>query len=769
MQTSSKRARALPAPGVVLSGHFWIVVLAALLALATTPMARAQPAGDPPSRVARLSEVDGAVWLYSSDSDEWVPVERNRPLTTGDRIATDNGARAEITLGTTTLRLDAATELEIARLDDTRYSVRLRGGSLAARLRSAQSLGEFEMLTDEGRFRVQAVGRYRFDRFDQTSDVTVFNGQAIYEARNTALPVTPGQHAQFWIDTAGVPQYAIVPPARDAFAGWNDDRDRAEDRIVTASTRYVSPEMTGAEDLDRYGQWEQTPEYGALWIPRSVSADWAPYTTGHWAWVRPWGWTWVDDAPWGFAPFHYGRWVYHRNVWCWAPGSYVARPVYAPALVAWIGGPRTSVSISVGAAPVGWFPLAPREVYVPAYRASPRYVQQVNITHVTNVTNITTIVNNRNGEADRRDFANRKYAHAVTFVPAEVMTQRQPVAPAAARYRNDPQVRGLVADNAQSAPVLTAPPVTSPPVAPRPPQGRPAPRPPFEGRAPGGVAGRPGGERPPAPAGAVAPGAVAPRVVTPQGGTPPAVNPAAKPPATASPVAPQAVAPQTAPPPRAVAPSVMGAPAANAPPSAGPPVGARGVVTENSSGRPPPRGAPRNEQTDAGAATNVAPPSPVQRNTPPIEATVPRGLPGRDARAPVDGAAGEARGGGRPSYSGPPYGGGSREAAPGQIPQGTIPQGTLPQRTFTPRPVEAPRPAEAQRPAPPNRAPDAAAVVPRPAAAAAPAAPPAVVPRAPEARPPEAPRPPAEGKMNRPEAPRGRGEEHRDEKAEKQK
>ncbi|MEP7139646.1 MAG: DUF6600 domain-containing protein, partial [Caldimonas sp.] len=469
-------------------------MLTALLALAAALSARAQSAGDPPSRAARLSEVEGQVWLYSTDSDEWISVERNRPLTTGDRIATDNGARAEITLGTTTLRLDAATELEIARLDDSRYSVRLRGGSVAARLRNPQSLGEFEMVTDEGRFRVQAVGRYRFDRFEQTSDVTVFTGQATYEARNTALPVTTGQHAQFWIDAAGVPQYATVQPMRDAFANWNDDRDRAEDRPVTA-TRYVSPEMTGAEDLDRYGQWQQTPEYGALWVPRSVSADWAPYTTGHWAWVRPWGWTWVDDAPWGFAPFHYGRWVYHRSAWCWAPGTYVARPVYAPALVAWIGGPRANVSISIGGgAPVGWFPLAPREVYVPSYRSSPRYQRDVNITHVTNVTNITTIINNRNGEADRRDFANRKYAHAVTFVPADVMTRRQPVGPAAARFRNDPQVRALVSQ-AEPAPVLTAPPVTAPPVAPRSPQGRTAPRPPFEARAQAGLPSRPGDAR----------------------------------------------------------------------------------------------------------------------------------------------------------------------------------------------------------------------------------------------------------------------------------
>jgi hypothetical protein len=736
MQTSSNRARALPVPGIVRSGRFWFVALAALLALGAAMSARAQPAGDPPSRAARLSEAEGQVWLYTSESDEWVPVERNRPLTTGDRIATDNGARAEITLGTTTVRLDAATELEIARLDDTRYSVRLRGGSVAARLRNPQSLCEFEMVTDEGRFRVQAVGRYRFDRFDQTSDVTAFTGQAIYEARNTALPVTSGQHAQFWIDAAGVPQYAIVAPARDAFAGWNDDRDRAEDRTVTASTtRYVSPEMTGAEDLDRYGQWQQTPEYGALWVPRSVAADWAPYTTGHWAWVRPWGWTWVDDAPWGFAPFHYGRWVYHRNVWCWAPGTYVARPVYAPALVAWIGGPRTSVSISIGAgAPVGWFPLAPREVYVPAYRASPRYVQQVNVTHVTNVTNITTIVNNRNGEADRRDFANRKYAHAVTFVPAEVMTQRQPVGPAAARYRNDPQVRALVADNAQPAPVLTAPPVTAPAVAPRPPQGRRAPRPPYEGRAPGGFAGRPDGARPEA----ARPPATPPQATAPQA------------------VTPQAVAPQTTPPPRAVAPPVTVAPPVNPSATTGPPVGARGVITENSGGRPTSRGGPRNEQVDAGTAPNVAPPSPVQRSAPPVEATAPRGQPGREVRAPVDGA-GEGRGG-RPPLSGPPYGG-ARAVAPGVIPQAAVPQGTLPQRVFTPHPVDAPRAAEAQRPAPGNRAP----------AVAPPATPPTVAQRAPEARPAEAQRPPGEGKMNRPEAPRGRGEERRDEKAEKQK
>ena len=467
-----------------------LAALAALMFLGGARFAHAQSGEvDPPGRVARLSEVSGQVWLYNADANEWTAVARNRPLTSGDRIATDNNARAEIALGSSTLRLDSGTELEIARLDDARFIVRLVNGSVVARLRNQQALSEFELDTDEGRFRAQAAGRFRFDRNDQASDLTVLSGQATFEGRNSALPLTTGQHGQFWLDANGAAQYTMLAPVRDAFAVWNDDRDRAEDRV--AAVRYVSPEMTGAQDLDRYGRWEQTPEYGALWQPAAVPVGWAPYSTGHWAWVRPWGWTWVDDAPWGFAPFHYGRWVYHRDAWCWAPGTYVARPVYAPALVAWMGGPRVSVSINIGGGgpPVGWFPLAPREVYVPSYRSSPTYVRNVNVTHVTNITNITTIVNNRNGEADRRDFANRRFPNAVTVVPASVLTGRQQVAPAAAQYRDNPQVRALIADARPAAVAIAAPVAAPAPPPARAGDARPAMRPPFEGRGPGNVAG----------------------------------------------------------------------------------------------------------------------------------------------------------------------------------------------------------------------------------------------------------------------------------------
>lgn len=445
---------------------------------APVPAQRADESIDPPGRVGRLSEVDGQVWLYHPEEGEWVAAERNRPLTSGDRLATDGGARTEVRIGSTTLRLDGATEIEVLRLDDDRIALQLHNGSVAVRIRSREQVEGFELRTQEGRFTVQRTGRYRFDRADEASFATVLSGQAYYETQNNALSINAGQRAEFWIDRANVPQYSIVEPERDAFSAWVAERDRADDR--SASTRYVSPEMTGVEDLDRYGSWQQNPEYGALWVPRVVAPGWAPYTTGRWAWVAPWGWTWIDEAPWGFAPFHYGRWVYVGSSWCWAPGTYVRRPVYAPALVAWIGGPRLSLGISIGGGgpAVGWVPLAPREVYVPYYRVSPGYVRNVNVTHVTNITNITTIVNNPQQAVVGRDFRNRKFPHAVTVVPASTFTSRQPVAPVARQLRDTPEVREIVRQPPRAS-VVAAPPVATPPVVQRRPD-VPVARPPVQ-------------------------------------------------------------------------------------------------------------------------------------------------------------------------------------------------------------------------------------------------------------------------------------------------
>jgi len=320
----------------------WMLALAGSATLALAGGAQAQGADlDPPGRVARLAEVNGQVWIYSPDGGEWVSAARNQPLTTGDRLATDAGARAEMQIGSTSVRLDGSSELEVVQLDDEHVALDLHDGSAIARVRDPGGAGQLELTTDEGRFVALRTGTYRLDRNNGRSDITVYSGQARYEGPNSGLPVEAGQRAEFWIDSGGVAQYSTLSPINDAFAGWSNDRDR---RFVGAvAERYVSPEMTGAAELDAYGRWEQTPDYGSVWIPTTVAVDWAPYSQGHWAWVRPWGWTWVDDAPWGFAPFHYGRWVYLRNNWCWTPGVRVARPVYAPALVGWVGGARGNV------------------------------------------------------------------------------------------------------------------------------------------------------------------------------------------------------------------------------------------------------------------------------------------------------------------------------------------------------------------------------------------------------------------------------------------
>src|SRR6202034_1620350 len=131
-----------------------------------------------------------------------------------------------------------------------------------------------------------------------------------------------------------------------------------------SSYQYVSPDMIGAADLDDYGDWQPAHHdnqgYGAVVDPRGVPAGWTPYSYGHWAWIAPWGWTWVEAEPWGFAPFHYGRWARFGNRWGWSPGPRVRRPVYAPALVMFVG----------GAGVTAWFPLGPHEHYEPWYHAS---------------------------------------------------------------------------------------------------------------------------------------------------------------------------------------------------------------------------------------------------------------------------------------------------------------------------------------------------------------------------------------------------------------
>lgn len=333
---------------------------------------------DPPGRVGRLANIAGSVMVFDQEQGAWTPALPNRPITSGDRVSTGPDARAEVRTGSTVLRLSARTELEATRIDDSALQFQLHSGSVALRLRTRAAVDELSFRTAEARFKPMRTGHYRFDRQDDTSFAGTLSGELLVD-ESESFPIGAGQRMELWRARGQAQlQYRWSALPGDAFMAWATAEDQRDDR--TASNRYVSPEMTGAEDLDRYGRWDRHPEYGAVWSPLNLQVGWEPYRHGRWVAIRPWGWTWVDDQPWGFAPFHYGRWLQWRGVWCWAPGVYVARPVFAPALVTWIGGPQLGLSLSFGGAlPASrWAPLPPRDVYQPHYVASPRHVELVN-------------------------------------------------------------------------------------------------------------------------------------------------------------------------------------------------------------------------------------------------------------------------------------------------------------------------------------------------------------------------------------------------------
>jgi hypothetical protein len=431
------------------SGLKPITLLGMILVLVMlAPIRSAADDNDPPTRVARLNFIQGSV-SYQPGSDDgnedWVAADPNRPLTTGDNLWSDENSRGEVHIGSTSIRLSNLTGISFLNLDDSTIQIQLTQGTMEVRVRNYNPDNAYEIDTPNLAFTIYAPGRYRIqtDPDGNSTIILVREGQGQVTGGGQSYDIASGQRYIF----SGTDQLSYdVQPATglDAFEMWSQSRNQREDSSLSA--RYVSRDMDGAYDLDDNGDWQQDPEYGAIWIPRGVAAGWAPYHDGHWVWVSPWGWTWVDSQPWGFAPFHYGRWAYVRGYWGWVPGPPAVRPVYAPALVAFVGGGPGGFGISVGFgggfAGVAWFPLGPRDVYLPSYRTSAAYVQNINVSNtrvvnVTQVTNVyntyhtTTIVNNVTVNRINYTYANN--AAAVTAVSRETFVGAKAVQAAAVR------------------------------------------------------------------------------------------------------------------------------------------------------------------------------------------------------------------------------------------------------------------------------------------------------------------------------------------------
>ena len=427
--------------------HRFIALLVGFAALLATSFA----AADPPVRVVRLGYTSGAVSFSPAGENDWVQATVNRPLISGDRLWADAGARAELQVGTVAMRMGSTTSVTLLNLDDRIVQLQLAQGTLDIRVRGFDANHVLEIDTPNLAFSILRAGSYRIDVDPAGNATTVVtrSGQAEVYGENAAYVVDAGAAYRFY--GVGLVDYELLePPRPDELDRWASERDRRWDTSVSA--RYVSPEVIGYQDLDANGVWRVEPGYGNVWVPNRLVIGWAPYRDGHWAWIDPWGWTWVDNAPWGFAVSHYGRWANVRNTWCWVPGPVRARAVYAPALVAFVGGRNFQVAISGGnVGAVGWFPLGPRDVYRPAYPVSRAYFNNVNTTNtVINVTNITNVYNSR--DTTNVTYANQRVPGAVVAVPTTAFVQAQPVSRAALRLPPEAVAAAQVSPIAAVAP-----------------------------------------------------------------------------------------------------------------------------------------------------------------------------------------------------------------------------------------------------------------------------------------------------------------------------
>lgn len=407
-----------------------LIIFTALLLICSFALAQDQDEANSGRNtwMGRFSAVDGEVnYRRAADTEQyWFDAAVNTPLGEDDQVFTSREGRAEIQLtGRNLVRLGYDTSFKITQFTTDLTQISLQLGTATFRVDSldrkqfqlvdVRDLKNdtplyFEVNTPTVAVTLVKTGVYRITvREDGTTEVSVQRGEAeVFNQELGDVVVRQGRRIVIEGDDHGYYQIAKLRD-KDDWDRWNEHRDEelAWQYERSQSARYVPAGVPGVYDLDRYGEWYETPEYGYVWSPRQIGSDWAPYRAGYWNYYPSYGWTWVSSEVWGWAPYHYGRWAYHRNRWCWVPrGSFSVGFSWAPALVTFFGfgdgynsGYRDGYSDGYRQGYrngrynwVGWVPLAPGERY---YRHS-RVV--VNNTTINNY-GPTQINNYRNHNA----------------------------------------------------------------------------------------------------------------------------------------------------------------------------------------------------------------------------------------------------------------------------------------------------------------------------------------------------------------------------------
>ena len=418
------------------------------------PVSSAAPATAPPGRVGQVALVSGKVGFRGPGDAVWSDAEINDPVAAGVSLRTDPQARAVIQFGSDTVALAGSSEIVVAELDDRMAEIAVRRGRVDLDVPQLGKGESIEIDFPRGGVWLRQPGRYDINAGggDQPPWIAAFTGSARFVGDGADIPVKAGDRVL--LTGSGAAGITTEPASADEFAIWCGGQIVDQTRLATAY--FVSPSMTGSAALDAAGSWKADGKHGVVWVPNALPADWAPYRYGHWRWLAPWGWNWVDDQPWGFAPSHYGRWAFLDQHWIWRPGRYTAYPNYMPAVVAFLGTPGVGLSFAEGSGPaVAWFPLAPGEVYWPSYTGDLDYIRALNAGDIADVGVIRVRDDGEPAaEIANAHFANRQFA---SVVPRPVFVGGQSAAPALLQ---------LPPERLQNAPAIMGSPQISPPAPP---------------------------------------------------------------------------------------------------------------------------------------------------------------------------------------------------------------------------------------------------------------------------------------------------------------
>jgi hypothetical protein len=302
-------------------------------------------AGTPPAsadsshaRIIRLSLVQGDVRFarethgdpLTDSSAAWETASLNLPIRQGYVLATDSG-RAEVEFENGAMAfLNENTVLEFydLSLHDGERTTRLvlRQGSASFYVNPAS--GDYFSVTG-GDFTAEATSRasFRLDNYDDGSTVEALKGNLSVIHKGNATRLVKGQSLS--IKTGDDSSLTVSRlPNEDDFDRWVSGRVDSVSTATNAALQYTSSPYyaSGFADLYTYGAFSNCGGYGLGWRPFGAGISWSPFTsaTGQWFWDPGLGWTWISAQPWGWAPFHYGGWLFDGSCggWFYSPPFY---------------------------------------------------------------------------------------------------------------------------------------------------------------------------------------------------------------------------------------------------------------------------------------------------------------------------------------------------------------------------------------------------------------------------------------------------------------